>query len=372
MFNRFKADRVGSGRAAARRRYGFTLVELLVALAVLAMLVGVLLPVAGASRQLAQTNGSFKNLRVHGWAAASYAADNGDRVLTYSWRPGQTYEVVGELNPVYPRDAVDAAGWQATDILRRLTGRASGTDQIKHLVNVLPNRRFGNLVLFDYLGLSLPQGVSASPLDRRLIKWQGDPLDESQWPTSSEDSSTFVTSKYRPRWPYSSSYQVVPAAWSPDVAPTVAPVLDTTNFFATPSDALLGDRRYAEVAFPSQKVHMFEEFDFVTDRRGVFYAYDVAQSTTLMFDGSVRSDPTTAANIGWNPDQPQQIGFKSEYKPMTNLHPDAFYADRYKNLVYGWYRWTRMGLGGIDYDGPEVGLPSTTRAKRSFIRSKRP
>lgn len=354
-------------RPASGRRAGFSLIELLVVVAVMAMLTAILLPAAGASRQRAMVASSVSNLQLHGQGSAMYAADNEGQLFTFSWLDPSPalYDVAGEDGPVSGIDSVEAAAWQATDILRRLTGRETGPDQIRHHRQILPFRRFSHLVLIDYLGLTLPQSFTASPLDRQLLEWQAEPLDESRWPTESVDDRRFVLTAYKQRWPYSSSYQVVPAAWSPDFGITVQPTSTTTNLMTTPNDTVFGGRRYDEVAFASQKVHMYEEFDFVSDPAGVYYAYEDAGSTTLMFDGSVRVGKTARSNVGWSPQRPDLIGFRSEYKPVTNLHPDALYpTKRSANLVYGWYRWTRMGLQGIDFGGDEVGLPTRARSIR--------
>jgi hypothetical protein len=67
-----------------RARAGaFTIIELLVVVAIIAMLVGVLLPAIGNARDNARTNQSKSNLRQLGVAHRSYAADWADRQVTY-------------------------------------------------------------------------------------------------------------------------------------------------------------------------------------------------------------------------------------------------------------------------------------------------
>ncbi len=58
-----------------RRRAGFTLVELLVVIGIIALLVSILLPTLGAARDRAMTTQCLSNLRQLGIAQASYAAD---------------------------------------------------------------------------------------------------------------------------------------------------------------------------------------------------------------------------------------------------------------------------------------------------------
>ena len=63
-------------RAARRRRAGFTLVELLVIVAVIALLLSLMGPTANRAIQLARINKCKSNLHQMGNAAAQYSADN--------------------------------------------------------------------------------------------------------------------------------------------------------------------------------------------------------------------------------------------------------------------------------------------------------
>ncbi len=66
-----------------RARKGFTIIELLVVISIIALLVGILLPAIGNARDDARVNTSKNNLRQLGIAHATYAADWSDRQLTY-------------------------------------------------------------------------------------------------------------------------------------------------------------------------------------------------------------------------------------------------------------------------------------------------
>ncbi len=61
----------------------FTVIELLVVVSIIALLVGILLPAIGKARDQARMTISQANLRNLGTAHASYAAEWGDRQLTY-------------------------------------------------------------------------------------------------------------------------------------------------------------------------------------------------------------------------------------------------------------------------------------------------
>lgn len=72
-----------------RRRRGFSLVELLVVVALIALLLALLAPSAGALQRLARTNLCKANLHAIGQAAAQYAADNHLYVPRDAWDASQ-------------------------------------------------------------------------------------------------------------------------------------------------------------------------------------------------------------------------------------------------------------------------------------------
>ncbi len=65
-----------------RIRTGFTIIELLVVVSIIALLIGILLPAVGKARDKARTSTSESNLRQLAIAHQSYAADWEDRQLT--------------------------------------------------------------------------------------------------------------------------------------------------------------------------------------------------------------------------------------------------------------------------------------------------
>ena len=69
------------------RRAGFTLVELLVVISIIALLISLLLPALAKARTLAQTTVCLSNLRQVALAATEYAQDNHGRGPSYALNP---------------------------------------------------------------------------------------------------------------------------------------------------------------------------------------------------------------------------------------------------------------------------------------------
>lgn len=77
-------SRVRMNRTNAARASGFTVIELLVVVAIIALLVAILLPAIGKAREEAQQTQSRVNLRNIGVACGTYGADFADRQWTAS------------------------------------------------------------------------------------------------------------------------------------------------------------------------------------------------------------------------------------------------------------------------------------------------
>ena len=108
-----------------KHRKAFTLIELLVVIAIIALLIGILLPALGKARASARNVLSQANMRSLGQSSNNYAADSSDRIFAYSWKGGNTYNVIG-TGPVMRNDDVGATGDQNTDIGAHLFGFVCG------------------------------------------------------------------------------------------------------------------------------------------------------------------------------------------------------------------------------------------------------
>ncbi len=346
-------------RINARLRLGFTLIELLVVIAIIALLIGILLPALSKARKAGRAAVCKSNMKQQGIGMATYASDYQDKIASYSWRAGEVYP--SEWPPMRGphNDDLTAAGYQQTDLLRRRTGRGSGPNKILNNNITMPHRRFNHLILFDYLSSQLPEQIAACPEDRNLLLSQADPLDESLYATNSEwnTDSFFSALRVKQRYPYSSSYQTVPNAWAPDglINGTAAvwPLVSTSHLFGViGTSGVHGKRKFSQVVFSGQKVHMFEHNDWHGSSNQPFYAYAEASPQQLFFDVSVRAEKSGESNCGWDPTNPTSADtFYYKYTPLST-EPDPI-GDPQRLLPVR-YRFTRGGLAGNDYGASEI------------------
>jgi prepilin-type N-terminal cleavage/methylation domain-containing protein len=353
-------------RQSANRRVGFTLIELLVVIAIIALLIGILLPSLAEARRSGRLTICGSNLRQFTTATASYGSEFKDNAFSFTVTPANAQFTLNYADlRAYASGAGDdlaAAAAQAIDILRRRTGR----DDFPIIASWIPHVLYNHLVLQDYLAQRLPERMVVCPADIHRIRWQSAQAlfgtagvqSLSPVPGGSDDASSGF------RWPYSSSYETVPAAYSPDEMPTVRQAGTHRTYYSPTAPNVLGKRKLADVSFPSQKVHLYDSSARHFGKRWWFYAHAPAREPILFFDSSVRIKVTGGArtpddaNDGWDPASPtRQFGFAFTYLPEAweapNLAGGVLPGATADNVI-GFYRWTRAGLRGIDFDGTEI------------------
>ncbi|MCC5822374.1 MAG: hypothetical protein LAT64_06535 [Phycisphaerales bacterium] len=370
-----KGTGVGTGvgsRAGGPARRGFTLIDAVAGLAALAAVAAVAMPMGLQSRVQMRGQSSASNLMQIGQASAMYALDHEGLIHTYTWtgpRGSFPSYKLPDGNSYTAFNDTQAAALQLRSILMRRTGRIDGDHAIMNSSVRLPHRRMMNLILMDYLDRPFPDPLFADPSDAKMLQWQANPLDITSANNipyapggdfSGYDSEGGWTGEgVRQRWAYSSSYQTTVFAWQPD-QPNTPPSFSPGIYYPTqttphlypssfPNVFIAEGRNYAEVAFPSGKVHYFEEFD----RRQAgspYFAYDHARPAKLMFDGSVNEWASGFASESADPLDPRPR-WRQRYVPLHEF-PLPLTGFGEETLLSMRYRWTFGGLRGLDYPLP--------------------
>jgi hypothetical protein len=107
-----------------------------------------------------------------------------------------------------------------------------------------------------------------------------------------------------------------------------------------------------DVSFPSQKVHLYETFARHFGKQPQFYAFETARAPLLFFDASVSVRNTADSGRGVDPATPRRV-FPITFRFEPGSWEEPVLGAGQSTTVYGHYRWTRGGLKGIDYGGPE-------------------
>ncbi len=371
------------------RRKGFTLIELLVVIAIIALLIGILLPALAEARGIARRVLDMSNKSQLATAMNTYTSTYEDRIPSFTWRPrmtpggqpswgGTDYADIRarmlslDGSGPNPLGGVhnDAAALQAVDIMRRRTG-GDQTSGMAIIQGWIPHFWYSHLVKQDFLAARLPEKLVVSTADRHRLNWQRDagrPFMEDFWaPFQPQPTAN------QWRWLYSSSYTTVPAAYdlnqslglrepftSARVRGRMYQSTMGANWIVVNGLNRLGGARLSDVAFPTQKVYMYDEVDRHFAKQDRYYAFPDSRVLVAMFDGSVEARRTDTTNPGWQPVAPQspiptRLNYVASMEPSRPWRPQVAPHEMSmgSNLI-AHYRWTRGGLKGVDVGGREI------------------
>ena len=362
-----------------RRTGGFTCIELGAVVALVGVLVAMQLAMAGHQRAQSSARSDLAKFRLIGQASAMYAESNTDRLFTFSWRPGElpvtpNTELAlanADLVPGTADADLQAAKLQELDLVTRgiKGGLLEPTPDLVPEYHI-PHVTFSHLVLAHFMGESQPSDVFISSADAARNYWAahlGKYLDD---PRGGPFLPPTQTTDYRHlwRWPFSSSFMVGPSHYSPDQGPprTVERGSNQRTWRVPNMPGLLGRRSMVEVAHPSAKVMMFDEFDRYSGPFGRYMGLSNAHSIMNFYDGHAQRLATARSNFGFAPnnpdygaDQPDQPSRTYFYSPLLGWDP----PDAVRRIVPVYYDQTRGGLQGVDFPGQSTRRPVPAQRK---------
>ena len=365
-----------------RSRSAFTLIELLIVIAIIALLIGILLPAVGSARKSARMAVCLSNMRQFAVATASYAAENKDRMFGYSWVRGTPIPPdFARFLPVksqYADNDMHGAAMQFTYIMQK---RLNFKDPEKFAFpgGWFPYVYYSHIPLMDYMSAQMPMPVAACPEDKALKMLQSEynNVESSGTPVPPNPGETDA----RWRFPFRMSYTVHSTHYSPDKVYNIveeghnkrAAIVYTSSNGVLFSDGVngpeslptgaLGNRKLTDVRFPSQKTWGSDSIGRHFGRTARFFADPACREPLAFYDSSVRVYMTGDTNPGWNPKDEamrKQMGARfawtevmNDYSPkvansVTKTDAKTGQVTYEYAAAAGWFTMTRGGLRGWD------------------------